>query len=315
MGANTPANRQEHKINPSIEEQILDELRLIRGIQDSTYNQRQRSRQEWDLKEGKSTSELDAMYSINDNTTPNFWKNGVTFMAILALIIALITLFITVITYKEQRKTAINTQKLSKESQIILLLDEVFQIVGIAESVYAAKSLMSKRGFKGYPTESFFDQIRLSNSSLDMIMECSQDEALREMLELKREYERYGHKVNETQTHLMNQEILSTIKEEDLESLIGRCWQLTISILCRVDKISSDHDLITALLKKTFGLTKLTDPLSELVGEPNKYETLEHFQKSIFSDYLNAEELASFCNEFNSWVEFHKKGITIIDPS
>ena len=147
-------------------------------------------------------------------------------------------------------------------------------------------------------------------------MECSQDEVLREMLKLKREFEEYCYKVNETQTHLMNQDIPSTIKEDNFEELKRVVWRLSSLLLQRADNISENRDCTATLLREAFNITPPNATMSILVGEPDKYETKKHFRHSTFADYLSGEELGFLCEEFNYFVEICKRvAITVIEPS
>ena len=318
-GADTPANKQELKSDSSFEEQILDELKLIRGMQDSTFKQRQRSRQEWDLREGKPTSELDAMYSINDNTTPNFWKNGVTFMAILALVIALITLLIAVITYREQRKTAMNTQKLSKESQISLLIDYVQQSLRSLAMIDAAKSLLEEIDYKGHPDEFSLNRIKVSYRSLELVMGCSQDEALRSLLGLRRSIEYYSYQVEAAQAQIMNHSIPRKTKEKLIERLKQHPVTIIHLALVKVLDIYDNRLLAERILRDSLDLERPIQDLERFapIDENEKgYLTTDFFRHSDLGEWLNDNDVAKLCSVYNRWVYLYKKSaIVIINPS
>ena len=308
----TLVKQQEQLDNSSFEEQILIELKSIRSIQDSTFNQRQRSRREWDKKEGKSTSELDAMYSINDNTTPDFWKNGVTFMATLALIIALITLIIAAVTYREQRKTAMNTQKLSKESQMSLLLDYVPMSLHSLAMIDAAKSILEDIDYKGHPDEFSINRIKISYRSLELVMGCSQNQALRSLLGLRRSIEYFTYKVEAAQAQIMNHSISRKTKEEIIERLKKNPIALIHRVLYLVSIIYKNQRLAERILKESLDLEVFYRDEYPPGENENVYVTMDFFKNSDLGEWLNDEDLTRLCRVYNRWVYLSKKSAIII---
>ena len=207
----------------SLFQDVLDELRAIHKIQDDTYNEHLLSKSEWEKREtgsGQITSELDAMYRIKNNTTQNFWSTGVTMMALLALVVSLVTLFVSLITYKQQKRTADNTQHLSVNSRLFYLTQYLIRLWRDYINLRALQCRLEKCGYGAYPTEAFLEKMKLSLDGINMVMDCSQDTDLNALYELKQVLENYNHDVDEAMAHLKDGTVPRKIKEEDINNLL-----------------------------------------------------------------------------------------------
>jgi len=76
-------------------------------------------------REASQKSEIELIGDIAENTAPNFLHDDFNLLVLLSLLIAGISLYYAAVTYKAQKKTESNTNKLTKEAQRSMLNDLV----------------------------------------------------------------------------------------------------------------------------------------------------------------------------------------------
>lgn len=100
---------------------ILDELKSIRSVQDSTYNQRMRAvkarTNAASHKTDTAPSEYSILTGIEDNTDSNFFADSWNLYGIFALIFSIWALYYAWRQYKSQKETEIHTGNAEKQTK------------------------------------------------------------------------------------------------------------------------------------------------------------------------------------------------------
>ena len=193
-------------------------------------------------------------------------------------------------------------------------MEYVRHLVISAELFYGVKRQMEEKEYKGYPSDSFYDQIRVSISDLEMIIGCSQDDALLSLLDLKREFETYSLDVYEAQAHMKDPAIPLNIKESDFSIIRSDIWDLVNSVLSTVSEIYDNCAYEKALLLNTLSIRSTNDMFSSFTdGAPYEYEHKEYLNNTVLGEWLDDEELDSFYKEFNHRADISDGSVFIFE--
>lgn len=325
------------------QQQILDELKDIRRIQDSTYNQRQRAKTVRADKENRSTSELaelDAMYGIKDNTAWNFVRDDVNIIGILAFLVAFATLMLTgytymytKYTYESQRNTEDNTKKLSKEAQRHLLNELLRHLYRNYVITYTMRTKMKDIEYLGYPSEEYFEKMKIPMQNIHLEAFYGEDEKFEFMHVLYLNMRNYNEEIDVALKHITDPSLNIDTKNEDLDTLefkvsylTGRIRETIIRIWGDVEKVvdkdtekvkwiecetDKNHELIkdmrTALEISLDSTTNATDNID--VPNSGNFDRLkiENLSKTQYAKLYSNEELVKVCDIFNNDVQEERK--------
>ncbi len=221
---------------------ILNELKEIKTIQDSTYQQRMRAIEARKAGEkDHESSEFGVMSEVERNTRFNFFENDFNAMGIVAIIVAFLSLWVAYITYKEQKQTELNTMKAALHTQNAPLSVQKSKLTDLARHFYrnlvctcAAifkykdKSNLLPSGHKMYPSESNLLKLQVLPDDIVMPIEIA-EKSYKEMHELRLLFRNYNVEVNVASMHLSRRNISEESLVQDIDNLLYKPIALSVN--------------------------------------------------------------------------------------
>lgn len=174
--------------NDSSSNEILKELKTIRGLQEETRDKRQhaiREKQRRDsLQKGTKAEDLASDYGImariEDNTHKDDVKDGWNLYGITAIVIAVASFWIALITLVSQRRTEKNTRRSQSYKSKIAHLSDLprhFQTnIAVLEAIYQK---LDDNNFDGYPSQDHFEKLHVDKIDIIPVNLEDQDEMIR----------------------------------------------------------------------------------------------------------------------------------------
>lgn len=220
---------------------IVHELQQIKAIHDSTYQQRLRAAEKrmhdtnsrQDQKQDYELSEYGLMSNIEKYTKPSFLGDDVNMIGLIAQAIALVSLAITYITLRAQRKTEKNTKKapISVQQGILKDLPRHFyrNLVCTCSQIllYYDDSNKDSSGRRlRYPSEA--NMLKLQTMPDDIILPINTtDNVYQTMHELRFLFRNYSQEVAVAANHISKANITEASLYQDFDNLLFKPMFLT----------------------------------------------------------------------------------------
>lgn len=224
---------------------ILEQLKVIKEIQDSTYQQRMRAieaREKDSHSPEAGQSEFGVMSEVEKNTRFNFFSNDFNAMGILAFIVACLSLWVAKITYDAQKRTEENTQKTEKQTQNAPLSVQKSKLQDLARHFYRNLVCTCAAIFKfkeksnrqppydkpkKYPSESNILKLQVLPDDIVMPIDIA-EESYKEMHELRLLFRNYNVEVNVASKHLSRYDISDESLVQDFDNLLFKPINLSV---------------------------------------------------------------------------------------
>ena len=268
--------------------QILNELREIKVIQDSTFKQRQEAianRQRNASKDGDTTkvkSDVDLLSIIESNTHQHPKKDGWNLYGWVAFIVALISLIVAGITLWAQKQTEKHTQNAPISAQIGQFKDLTRHLYrNLVCTSAAIASYRNKNNklpnraetdtkYEAYPSESNFNKLKTMPD--DVILDIDVDERTYEHLhELRVLLRNYNIEVDVASSHISNPTVWDKAIKQDFDNLLFKPLHL----------VKAAFEPESLLMSADSGLLSLPDRSIMILIE-------EHFEKLMSKSNFNS---------------------------
>lgn len=283
----TSATQGKEPAKPT-DEQILEELKQIRAVQDKVLimeNERQTDVNKFRQKrhiEGRS--EIGIMAQIEDNTNEKFLTGGLTLIAIIGLVFGFFTFWY-------QQKTERHTKNVSISSQLGVLKDlprhfyrNLVCTVAMLFKYKHKDNMNSDNSFKSYPSEANMLKLQTLPEEFILSIDTSDDKVYDEMHEQKLLLKNYNLEVGVASNHFARKAIKGSSLKNDFDSLLFKPIYL-ISRLCNLH----------IMLKGKGWFTPKSTP-ENYVNEALCTFAMEHFAKWDF-DKVKEKFPKEPCNE------------------
>ena len=279
---------QEKKSERPTTEQILDELKLIRAMQDR-QDSLQKARQAdvdsiMQTRQMEGHSEVGIMAQIEDNTNEKFLTGGLTLIAIIGLVFGFFTFWY-------QQKTERHTKNVSISSQLGVLKDlprhfyrNLVCTVAMLFKYKHKDNMNSDNSYKSYPSEVNMLKLQTLPEEFILSIDTSDDKVYDEMHEQKLLLKNYNLEVGVASNHFARKTIKESSLKNDFDSLLFKPIYL-ISRLCNL------HNM----LKGKGWFTPKSTP-EDYVNEALCTFAMEHFAKWDF-DKVKEKFPKEPCNE------------------
>lgn len=279
---------QEKKSERPTTEQILDELKLIRTMQDR-QDSLQKARQAdvdsiMQTRQMEGHSEVGIMAQIEDNTNEKFLTGGLTLIAIIGLVFGFFTFWY-------QQKTERHTKNVSISSQLGVLKDlprhfyrNLVCTVAMLFKYKHKDNMNSDNSYKSYPSEANMLKLQTLPEEFILSIDTSDDKVYDEMHEQKLLLKNYNLEVGVASNHFARKAIKESSLKNDFDSLLFKPIYL-ISRLCNLH----------IMLKGKGWFTPKSTP-EDYVNEALCTFAMEHFAKWDF-DKVKEKFPKEPCNE------------------
>ena len=279
---------QEKKSERPTTEQILDELKLIRAMQDR-QDSLQKARQAdvdsiMQTRQMEGHSEVGIMAQIEDNTNEKFLTGGLTLIAIIGLVFGFFTFWY-------QQKTERHTKNVSISSQLGVLKDlprhfyrNLVCTVAMLFKYKHKDNMNSDNSYKSYPSEVNMLKLQTLPEEFILSIDTSDDKIFDEMHEQKLLLKNYNLEVGVASNHFARKTIKESSLKNDFDSLLFKPIYL-ISRLCNLH----------IMLKGKGWFTPKSTP-EDYVNEALCTFAMEHFAKWDF-DKVKEKFPKEPCNE------------------
>ncbi len=301
---------------------ILNELRIIRGIQQESKHKRDsiiKARKNHILpSDEKPEDEYDAMAQIADNTRQNWVKDDWNVYGWVAFFIGFLTLIVGGTTLWAQWRTEKNTSKLNMEEQKALLADMIRHFyrnfvvsLTLRVKLEAGKRKISKtsnvKNYTGYPSEEHLKKMMVNLNDIHLNLFYKENKNYQLMNKLYVMLRNYNIELDVICNHLKSQAIDYTTKSRDLQTLSFKCYYLTKEITKLIGCIwyKGDNDYVSNAQKRI--LDEQEKNRKDNADETKHYKGKFALNVPTNSYYLNT----LFCDERESFLNDLKKDIQI----
>ena len=187
-------------------------------------------------------SEIELISDIAENTRPNFLHDDFNLLVVLSLLVAGISLYYAVVTYKAQKRTESNTNKLSRQAQRSLLNDLIRHMYRNLVICYTIRTKLDDCGWKGYPSEEHFLKMKipLENIHLDVFYENDSD--FRNMHELYLNMRNYNEELEVAMTHFTDAGVPENTRKRDFGTLEFKAFFLVGQIMKKEYSVWGNDD-------------------------------------------------------------------------
>lgn len=301
-------------------QQILNELQIIRGLQEESRDQRLRAVEERhrrdSLQNKKPEEDLSTDYSvmakIEDNTRQHPMTDGWNFYGIAAFIIAVLSAAIAWYTFKAQQRTEGNTKKLSQDAQRKLLNELLRHLYRNYVITYTMRTKMKDIKYNGYPSEEHFEKLKIPMENIHLDAFYGEDEKFQRMHVLYLNLRNYNEEINVALKHVVNPAIKPETKDEDFDTLEFKVSYLTGKIIDTVAAIWGNDPKYKEEMRKAMelsltGETNATDNIDVPGSDSFDKLSLETIKGTKYSMLYNEEELEKVCTIFNGDVHEERK--------
>lgn len=276
--ANQPGSNEVTIQESDVWGDILQELKDIKTIQDSTYQQRMRAIEARKAGEkDHERSEFGVMSEVEKNTRYDFWGNDVNLIGIVALFIAIISLVVAVLTFLEQSKTEKHTQKAPMKAQLGVLKDlprhfyRNLACTCASHIKYRSQTPTSGGLRQKYPSEANILKLSTLPDEFILPIDSGSDPIYRKMHEEKLLFKNYNLEVEVAAKHFAIKGITDTSLTNDYDNLLFKPVFLITRMLEFQDMIIKDEqdDYINGVVYAIYAFVK------------------EHFEKLGFKAFID----------------------------
>lgn len=259
------------------------------------------------------SNEYGAMLCIADNTSFNFKAKVAWWVAIIALIVAAISMYYAIMTYNAQKKTEDNTKRVSLDAQRGLLNELLRHLYRNYVITYTMRTKVKEASFTCYPSEEHFEKLKIPMENIHLDVFYGEDKAhLQLMHVLYLNLRNYNTEVDVALKHIANPSISNETKEEDFDTLEFKVSYLTGKIYDTIMDIWGTKDEYREEMRNAIKLSlsgktnakKNIDVLYSGEFEPLTPDAIKHTQ---YSKLYSVEELVEFCEIFNKDVREERK--------
>ena len=212
--------------------------------------------------------------------------DDVNLVAIASILIAILSFFISYKTYKEQKTTANNTNKLSQEGQKNLLNDLIRHLYRNYVITFAMRSKLVEIDFQGYPSEEHLYKLQIPMENIHLDVFLGEEENYKLMHNLYLNLRNYNEEILVALTHFMNKDIDLETKLRDFDTLefkvsylIGRIVNTEYEIWGEQEKNNILSSLNVAINDVTSATNKGCDNFKKI--------TVERINKTYFAKLLD----------------------------
>lgn len=228
---------------------ILQELKEIKAIQDSTYQQRLRAAErrmlDAEARRGMSRnyelSEYGVMSNIEANTRPSFFSDDINAIGIIALAVALASLAVACITLKAQKKTEENTRRAEEHTKRAPISVQKGKLKDLPRHFYRNLACTcsqiflftrdSNRDSSGrhisYPSESNVMKLQTLPDDIILPIDAANEKVYLSMHELRLLFRNYSQEVAVAAEHLSRTNITDKSLQQDFDNLLFKPLFLT----------------------------------------------------------------------------------------
>ena len=235
--ANNPSNAEE------TQQLILNELRIIKEIQDSTYKQRMKAAEARKKASKDPSTTLPAEYSvltgIETNTRSNFLYDSWNSYGIIALLFSICALFFTGKQYFSQKQTEMNTRESEKHSKNAPISVQLGKLEDLPRHFYRNlvcsgaiifKHKHTSNGSSGnrnnYPSESNFRKLQTLPDDIFLPIDI-EEESYKMMHELRLLFRNYNMEVLVASEHVSRRNLTDKSLENDFDNMLFKPFHLT----------------------------------------------------------------------------------------
>lgn len=167
------------------------------------------------------------------NTTLGDWDYMIGNVTIITALLALGTLIFSILTYKAQKATMINTTRTSRGFQSQLFADLIQHLYRNIVTSYAIKTRMEDCHFAQYPSEEHLMKMKVSleNIHLEAVSDTADAEGASGMHNLYMVVRNYNTELEIVSQHLASPAIPVEIKQRELDSILTKPHKLIQKIL------------------------------------------------------------------------------------
>lgn len=308
---------------------ILEQLVVIRGLQEEAKKDRQKIWEEMENKEAEMKeipkNEYGAILQVEHNTRQNWLKDNWNAYGLLTYILSIIALFVSACsfyytkkTFFSQTKTESNTSKLSREEQKALLSDMIRHFyrnyvvsLTLRVKLEAGKRSKTKDGknknFTGYPSEEHIKKLMVNLNDVHLNLFYKEEESHQMMNKLYVMLRNYNLELDVICDHLKSQSIDYATKSRDLDTLAFKCFYLTKEITRLIGNIWYGNEMSYVPQAKERIIKEQEKNRKDNSDETKHYGgriKLNVPEKSYYLDTL-------FCEDQEKFMENLKKDVLI----
>lgn len=216
----------------STSQEILKALQAIQGLQEEARQERLEAVHYRDSvnrhhNAAANSSEYSVMSDVERNTRFNFWEDGVSLLALLALLVSIGSLYYALVTYKAQKRTEKNTQNapLSVQKSKLKDLARHFyrNLVCSSAAIFKFKDASNRdnpqRRPVKYPSESNLLKLQVLPDDIVMPIDVS-EKSYEQMHELRLLFRNYNVEVSVASLHLSRKDISDESLVQDFDNLL-----------------------------------------------------------------------------------------------
>lgn len=200
-------------------------------------------------REASQKSEIELIGDIAENTAPNFLHDDFNLLVLLSLLIAGISLYYAAKTYKAQKKTESNTNKLTKEAQRSMLNDLVRHMYRNLVICYAVKTKLDECGWTDYPSEEHFLKMRIPLENIHLDVFYDNDDNFRAMHELYLNMRNYNEELEVAMSHFVDSGIPEATRRRDMGTLEFKAFYIVERIVLTERKVWGRTDSVDSQLE------------------------------------------------------------------
>lgn len=242
---------------------------------------------------------IQIMKGIRHNTQPDIIMDDVNLVAFASMLIAILSYIISRKTYKEQKTTANNTNKLSQEGQKSLLNDLIRHLYRNYVITFAMRSKLVEIDFQGYPSEEHLYKLQIPMENIHLDVFLGEEKNYKLMHNLYLNLRNYNEEILVALTHFMNKDIDLETKLRDFDTLefkvsylIGRIVNTEYEIWGEQEK----NNILSSLNVAINDVTSATNNIPVEGCDNFKKITVERINKTYFAKLLDND--MSLINDF-----------------
>lgn len=236
---------------------------------------------------------------IRQNTQPDFIMDDVNVVAFISILIAILSFVISLMTYKEQKTTASNTNKLSQDAQKNLLNDLIRHLYRNYVITFTMRSKLTEIDFRGYPSEEHLYKLQIPMENIHLDVFLGEEKNYKLMHNLYLNLRNYNEEILVALTHFKDKNIDLETKLRDFDTLEFKVSYLTSRIVNTEYEIWGGQEKNNILSSLNVAINDVTSAINNIPveGFDNfKKITVERINKTYFAKLLDND--MSLINDF-----------------